>query len=90
MNEISLIKFEWNSSILFIYKTALHVAIERGNPEIVKLILSQPEIDVNTKCIYKFNLFYVIFIWLFQLYFEIFFLTKFCIISYYKVLNMIF
>ena len=37
--------------IYFFHKTALHVAIERGNPDIVRLILSQPSIDVNVKCI---------------------------------------
>lgn len=38
---------------LFIYfnKTSLHVGIERGNPDIIRLILSRPETDVNAKSI---------------------------------------
>ena len=40
-------KFEFN---LF-YKTALIIATENENPEIVQLLLSRPEIDVNIKSI---------------------------------------
>lgn len=32
-------------------KTALHIAIEKENIEIVKLLLSRPEIDINILCI---------------------------------------
>lgn len=31
----------------FICKTALHTAVEKGNVEIVQLLLSRQEIDVN-------------------------------------------
>ena len=34
-----------------IQKTALHIAIEKENIEIVKLLLSHPEIDINILCI---------------------------------------
>ena len=32
-------------------KTALHVAIEKGNIEIIRILLSNPKIDVNIKYI---------------------------------------
>lgn len=38
-------------SFIFFNKTALQVAIERGNPDIVKMILARPETDVNAKSI---------------------------------------
>lgn len=34
-----------------IYKTPLFLAIEKRNVEIVKLLLSNPEIEVNISCI---------------------------------------
>lgn len=43
--------------MLLIYKTALHLAIKAGNPEIVQLLLNRPEIDVNSKSISK-NIFF--------------------------------
>lgn len=43
LNEIKLISI--------FHKTAMHVAIERGNPDIIKLILSRKEFDVNCKSI---------------------------------------
>ena len=46
-----------------IFKTALHIACENGNVEIVKLLLSKPSIDVNcfleiSKLIYNVFSFY--------------------------------
>lgn len=35
----------------YLNKTALHLAVESGNPEIVKLLLSREEIDINMKSI---------------------------------------
>lgn len=35
-------KFEWKS-----YKTALHIAVEKENIEIIRLLLSREDIDVN-------------------------------------------
>lgn len=45
--------FNFLMKFLFIYfnKTSLHVGIERGNPDIIRLILSRPETDVNAKSI---------------------------------------
>ena len=34
-----------------IYQTALHIAIEKENIEIIQLLLSHPDIDINCKCI---------------------------------------
>lgn len=34
-------------------KSALHIAVEKDNLEIVKLLLKQPNIDVNIKTITK-------------------------------------
>lgn len=34
-------------------KSALHIAVEKDNIEIVKLLLKQPNIDVNIKTITK-------------------------------------
>ena len=38
-------------SILFLNKTALHLAVERNNLEIVRLLLQNPQINVNIKTI---------------------------------------
>lgn len=46
-------------SLIFFNKTALQVAIERGNPDIVKMILERPETDVNAKSI-LITIFYTI------------------------------
>lgn len=35
----------------FLNKTALHIAVETGNPEIVQLLLMREEIDVNVKSV---------------------------------------
>lgn len=35
--------------VLFFHKTALHIAVENENAEIVKLLLNHPKIDVNIK-----------------------------------------
>ena len=39
-----------------INKTALYIAVEKGNFEIVKLLLSLPEIDINIKSIKTINI----------------------------------
>lgn len=33
------------------YKTPLYTAIEKGNPEIIQLLLTRQELDVNLKSI---------------------------------------
>ena len=35
----------------YIHKTALHIAIEKGNIDIVQLLLTNEKIDVNQKSI---------------------------------------
>ena len=43
----------FNKIINKFYYTALHYAVEKENVEIVKLLLSNPYIDVNIKNIFK-------------------------------------
>ena len=33
--------------LIYLYKTALYLAVEKENPEIIKLLLSNDKIDVN-------------------------------------------
>lgn len=47
-----LIKFNLNLN-----KTALHIAVDNGNFEIVRLLLSIKEIDINAKSIFLSILF---------------------------------
>lgn len=35
------------------YKTTLFIAVEKGNLEIVRLLLNQPELKVNEKSIFS-------------------------------------
>lgn len=37
---------------IFLYTTALHLAIKEENMEMIRLLLSVPEINVNTKSIF--------------------------------------
>lgn len=46
--------FEWNSDS-FIQSTPLFISVKKGNLEIVKLLLSNPEVDVNIKSILNTN-----------------------------------
>lgn len=46
--------------VLF-YKNPLFVAVEVGNINIVKLLLSSPKIDVNMKIIFKTFIFFIMF-----------------------------
>lgn len=43
---------------IIIYKSSIHFAIEKGNKDIIKLLLSRSDIDVNRKLI--LNHFFVI------------------------------
>lgn len=45
--------FEWNY-FKYIIKTPLKIAAEKGNPEIVGLLLLHPQIDINIKSIFIF------------------------------------
>lgn len=38
---------------LYIYKTALFIAVEKDNFEMTKLLLSRDNIDVNIKSVFK-------------------------------------
>lgn len=49
-NEIS--NFIFNKIQLFIYKTPLHLAIEKGNYKIIKFLLSKDDININYPYIY--------------------------------------
>ena len=40
-----------------IHKTALHIAVEKGNVEIVKLLLSNEELDINAMYILITNIY---------------------------------
>ena len=39
--------FKYNFNIKIIYKTALYLAVEEGNIEIVKLLLTNDKLDIN-------------------------------------------
>lgn len=41
-------------------KTALQIAAEEGNTDIVNLLLSRKEIDINNKSVFIFNHFYYV------------------------------
>lgn len=40
---------------LFFYKTAFHIAVENGNREIVELLLSREELDINIPYVSMIN-----------------------------------
>ena len=40
--------YQWNKKIKF-YKTPLYLVVEKGNVEIVKLLLANNKVDVNVK-----------------------------------------
>ena len=42
---------QWNSKIIWFSKTALYLAIEKENIEIVKLLLNNDQLDINLKYI---------------------------------------
>lgn len=52
LNGILERNFEWNL-YLFIYLTALFMAVKDENVEIVQLLLSNDKINVNIECIYN-------------------------------------
>lgn len=68
MNSVSIINFFYEISELFILiiflilvfnKSPLHISVEKGNQEILQLLLQRPDIDVNAKSI-LINFFYTI------------------------------
>lgn len=42
--------------LLKFFKTSLHIAVEKGNAEILKMLLSKKEIDVNALLILIFHI----------------------------------
>ena len=46
-NEIQNHIFQWNFNIIIICKTALYLAVEKENIEIVKLLLMNDKLDMN-------------------------------------------
>ena len=57
MNQTSNDIFFINNSIKFLlyyYKTALYIAVEKRNVEIVKLLLKHPKININLKSVLIF------------------------------------
>ena len=44
--------FEWNFNVICINKTALYLAVEKENIEIVKLLLMNDKFDVNLEYIF--------------------------------------
>lgn len=52
---MKFINYDWMKFWCIFYKTALHVAAEEGHAEIIKLLLSNPKIDVNLLNILKIN-----------------------------------
>lgn len=45
-------------SVYFFHKTALHIAVENNNIEILKLLLQHLTIDVNSERIFNNNFFF--------------------------------
>lgn len=54
--QFTIIIFEWNFNEIWFYKTALYVAVEKRNIEIVKLLLESNNIDPNVLNILYFIL----------------------------------
>ena len=52
---------QWNFNILLIYKTPLYLAVDKGNIEIIKLLLNNDKLDINFLNI--LNIFYIKFKW---------------------------
>lgn len=55
-NSIPICFFDEIFKILF-QKAALHIAVEKGYIEIVKILIESKKIDVNAKCV--FELFFI-------------------------------
>ena len=53
LNEVFKFIILMKLEIKCFYQTALHIAVEKEYPEIVKLLLSREDIDVNAQSIKK-------------------------------------
>lgn len=51
LNEISTYLFELNFKSKTFYKTPLCIATDKENIELIQLLLTQPDIDINIKSI---------------------------------------
>lgn len=60
VNEIWNQNIKSNLKIVFTYKTALHIAYENNDIEIIRLLLKHEKIDVNCKSIYNSKIFNII------------------------------
>ena len=62
LNEIQLsLFFEMKFKNFYFEKTVLLIAVEKGNKEIIQLLLSIPEVDVNAHLIYNCLFFFISF-----------------------------
>ena len=89
--------FQWNFNIIMIFKTALYLAVEKENIEIVKLLLTNNKLDINI--INILNIFFIklkiislneIQNHIFQLHSKSYLSIKFKIISFNDIQNHIF
>lgn len=48
--------FQWNSYICF-HCAALHIAVDKGNAEILQLLLARDDLDVNFQSVFTFFFF---------------------------------
>lgn len=46
-----------NGIVILFYYAPLHIAVEEGSIEIVKLLLSMPQININLQTIFSFFIF---------------------------------
>ena len=63
------------------HKTSIHIAVEKENIEILQILLSHPEIDVNAKTISISKSFHIISTFQFSLHFNFEFESHFSIIK---------
>lgn len=52
--------FEWNFKWLFFNNSILNIAVENNNIEIIKLLLENPNLNVNDKSVSFFKKFHII------------------------------
>lgn len=53
---------------MFFDKTALHIAVEKENIDIVKLLLQNSEIDINATFIWPFSFYTILIFYLFMMF----------------------
>lgn len=50
---IKLLNYIWWNSVINAQKSPLYIAVEKGNLEIVRLLLSRTELNINERSIYN-------------------------------------